>query len=127
MALAEYCAISCDLGRKITSLAQPEKQAAALYKSFGGSIIVTQGSKGLWLHNADGIIYKPAFPVKAVDTTGAGDTFHGALAAALYNKQPLQKALDTAMAAAALKCTGKGHTALPDMEEVRHFIKENKK
>ncbi len=127
ISLADYCAISCDLGRKITTLAQPEKQAAALYKSYGGNIIVTHGPEGLWLYNADGPVNKPAFSVKAVDTTGAGDTFHGALAAALYLKQSLPEALDTAMAAAAVKCTGKGHAALPDLEEVGRFIKENKR
>ena len=126
ISLADYCAVSSDLGEKITSLPVPADQAAALYKSFGGNIIITRGSEGLWLYNENGPVHKQAFPVITVDTTGAGDTFHGALAAALFQQQPLPEALDTAMATAAMKCTGKGHSALPDRNKVRLFIKENR-
>ena len=66
-----------------------------------------------------GVAYLPAFPVIAVETLGAGDTFHGAYALALAEGQSLPQALRFASAAAALRCTRSGgRAALPGRQEV---------
>jgi sulfofructose kinase len=73
-------------------------------------------SEGVWT-------YSPAFEVACVDTTGAGDVFHGAFCFAVLAEMPMQHALDFANAAAALNCTGigaRGH--VPTRSEVDALI-----
>lgn len=83
---------------------------------------VTDGADGLyWL---DGRQMRNARPpaVAVVDTIGAGDAFHGALALALARKVPLEKAIAFANAVAALKCTRPGGRAgLPTAEALARF------
>jgi sulfofructose kinase len=65
-----------------------------------------------------------AFPVDAVDTTGAGDIFHGAFALRIARGEKIPGALRYASAAAALGCTGLGaRTAIPAKAEVEEFLK----
>ncbi|MCV2892511.1 ribokinase [Lentibacter sp. XHP0401] len=87
------------------------------------TIVVTEGSKGGYAITPEGEQRFPAFPVKAVDTTGAGDTFTGYLAAALHEGQPLESALRLAAAASALKVTKKGTAdAIPSRADVEVFL-----
>ncbi|MBL8571632.1 MAG: hypothetical protein JNK84_21360 [Phreatobacter sp.] len=77
-------------------------------QSSGGVVnvfLVTDGANGAWYMDGGKVVHVPAFPVKSVDTLGAGDTWHGALAVALADRQPLDRAVRFANAAAALKCT----------------------
>lgn len=71
-------------------------------------VAVTVGAEGVvWLD--DGVLRRlPAFAVTPVDTTGAGDTFHGAFALALAEGADEESALRFASAAAAVKCTRPG-------------------
>ncbi|TCS36569.1 sulfofructose kinase [Paucimonas lemoignei] len=84
---------------------------------------VTCGSKGtLWL-DEQGFHHLPAFAVKVVDTTGAGDVFHGAYALALGEGQKVAQAMRFASAVAALKCTRQGGRAgIPTRAEVEEFL-----
>ena len=67
----------------------------------------------------------PAFAVEVVDTTGAGDVFHGAFALALAEGRTEDHALRFAAAAAAVKCTRRGGRAgIPDRTTVDAFIHE---
>ncbi len=72
------------------------------------SAVITLGERGLvWQHGSErGTL--PAFPVKAIDSTGAGDAFHGAYAAALAQGMSWQDVLTYASAAGALCCTKAG-------------------
>ena len=66
------------------------------------------------------------FRVKAVDTNGCGDTFHGAFAAATIRGMALDAACRFASAAAAIKCTRLGaRDAMADEGECRAFLKEH--
>ena len=65
------------------------------------NVVVTLGHRGLIWKNRCGKGRQPAFPVKAVDTTGAGDTFHGAFAAGLAKGMDWETLLKYASAAAA--------------------------
>jgi ribokinase len=79
-------------------------------------LIVTRGARGAaaYLHDR-GRIEVPALAVDPVDTTGAGDTLVGVLAAGLDQQLPLDTALRRASAAAGLACLARGaQTAMPD-------------
>lgn len=85
---------------------------------------VTQGAEGfLWL-GADGTPHRqPGFTVRAIDTTGAGDAFHGAYALAIGEGRPIEQAARFAAAVAALKCTRPGgRDGLPRRAEVLAFL-----
>jgi len=89
--------------------------AAALHAVLGIAVAVTLGEAGAVAATAAGELTVPAFPVPAVDTTGAGDAWCGVLAAALDRGLPLAAAMRRASAAAALTCMREGAAAaLPD-------------
>jgi sulfofructose kinase len=85
--------------------------------------VVTLGAGGLVWASGDVSGELPAFPVKAVDTTGAGDIFHGAFALRKARGDDLHSALRYASAAAAIGCTVKGaRTGIPRQEDVQEFL-----
>lgn len=89
------------------------------------NLLVTKGGEGSeWLNPKTGRTVKtPAFDVAPVDTTGAGDTFAGYLAAGLDQAMETEKALELASAAAAIKVTRHGTAdAIPCRAEVEEFL-----
>lgn len=84
---------------------------------------VTLGADGyLWL-DENGLGRQSGYRVDAVDTTGAGDAFHGALALAIADGRPMREAAKVACAVAALKCTRLGSRAgLPTKAELTAFL-----
>ncbi|PJW16515.1 ribokinase [Geobacillus stearothermophilus] len=96
--------------------------------AFADKLIVTEGAKGvrIWQDGQERLI--PSFQVPVVDTTGAGDTFNGALAVALAEGKPLDEACRFANAAAALSVTKLGAQAgMPRREEVESFLAEQER
>ena len=84
---------------------------------------MTLGAEGLVLAGPEGTLALPAPRVQAVDTTGAGDTVVGALAAALAAGRPLREALTRAQTAAALAVTRLGtQSAMPTAAEVDRLV-----
>lgn len=85
---------------------------------------VTLGAHGVRWQRAGGSLQSlPAFQVHAVDTNGAGDVFHAALAMALVRALPDVQAMRFASAAAALKCQRPGGVARgPDCAEVERML-----
>jgi len=77
------------------------------------NVVVTLGAKGALLRNADGTHHQPAEPVSVVDTTGAGDTFNGVLAAMIVKGKTLPEAMATAVAAATISVQSAG--AIPSI------------
>lgn len=88
---------------------------------------VTLGGQGvLWLDD-EGVHHLPAFDTPVVDTTGAGDVFHGAYAIALAEGMSVADAMRFSSAVAALKCTHHGGRAgIPTREEVNQFLQQQK-
>ena len=83
------------------------------------TVVVTLGARGCCARAGDDYLVQPAFPIDAVDTTAAGDTFCGALAAALAEHGDLAAALRFASAAAAIACTRAGaQTSIPARDEI---------
>jgi sulfofructose kinase len=95
------------------------------------SAMVTLGEQGVaWMHTSERILHtQSSFPVKALDTTGAGDVFHAALCFALSELDPEasanqeRQAIRFACAAAALKCMQRhGALGAPTRAEVLQFL-----
>lgn len=83
---------------------------------------VTDGAEGLFVWTGGAVARSPPPKVAAVDTTGAGDAFHGALALGLANGWDEGAAIGLAHAVAALKCTRPGGRAgLPDRSALAAF------
>jgi ribokinase len=86
----------------------PADQATALVNAGVPNVIVTMGRHGaLWV-SAAGVRSFPAYPVHAVDTTGAGDAFNAGLAAALAQGKPIEAAIDEGCRAGAFCVTRRG-------------------
>ncbi len=86
--------------------------------------VVTAGARGAWYSLGGGpVCHTPAFAVPVVDTTGCGDVFHGAYAAAIARGEPPPAAIRSAAAAAALKAMRPGGRAgTPDRETLERFL-----
>jgi len=69
---------------------------------------VTLGAFGALVRMEGKLIYSPGFEVNCVDTTGAGDVFHGAFCYSVLQKMPMREALEFSNAMAALNCTALG-------------------
>ncbi|MHB8969089.1 MAG: ribokinase [Pirellulaceae bacterium] len=86
-------------------------------------VIVTLGSRGAWVSAPQFQGHLPAFPVKAVDTTAAGDVFNGALAVALSEGRSLEQCVHFASAAAALSVTKLGaQPSAPRRPEIESML-----
>ena len=95
-----------------------EEAALARLAEVSPAVVITLGEKGLiWRRGQErGVL--SAFPVNAIDTTGAGDAFHGAFAAAVSTSMSWLDALRYASAAGSLCCTKTGaRSGLPSQEE----------
>lgn len=88
---------------------------------------VTRGEHGLRWVDAEGFHSAPAFQVDAVDTTGAGDVFHGAFAFAVGAGWPVRRAFEFSAAVAAIKCTRPGgRVGVPDFATAMSLVESLK-
>lgn len=94
-------------------------------KQWAHKLIVTEGKRGVSFQRNGEQVLIPGFRVPVVDTTGAGDTFNGALAVALSKGMALEDACRYANAAAALSVTKLGaQTGMPTKKELESFLVE---
>jgi ribokinase len=115
------------LGRPVSGLAEAARAAAGLVAAGARNAVVTAGAAGAAYHGTKGSGKRqpsrgtvPAFPVRAVDTVGAGDTFVGALAVALAAGIPPGEAVTAAAAAGATAATRPGTQAgMPRPADIR--------
>lgn len=84
----------------------------------------TLGDEGVLAWNGKRFLYCPAFDIKTVDTTGAGDIFHGAFAYSLIQGWDLWRALEFSSAAAGLACTAPGaRGAIAPVEKIEELVR----
>jgi ribokinase len=93
---------------QLTGAGDPAEAARRLRERTGAPVLVTLGAEGALLLDGDEPERFPAPAVEVVDTTGAGDTVNGALAAELAAGRPLRDAVAFALAAAALSTRAEG-------------------
>jgi len=123
VALADHAAFSAPGLAKTTGEADLDKALAHAADMTTGTVYITQGKAGCcWLAQNERH-HERGFDVGVIDTTGAGDVFHGALAFALANQQSVAQAVRFANAVAALKCTRQGgREGIPDYHQTRAFL-----
>lgn len=112
------------VGHPVDSDAEVENAAWELLAGGPKAVVLKRGSAGALLvtrQRAEQHI--PSFPVRVVDTTGAGDAFSGALVVAMAEGKPLDQAVQVANAAGALTVTQVGTLrAMPTRAEVEDFL-----
>lgn len=123
VALSDHAAFSAPGLQRMTQIAEAESALKKAQTITNGHVYVTQGKDGCYWLEKGALSHLPAFQIDVVDTTGAGDVFHGALAVRLAQNQPAQEAVRFASAVAALKCTRPGGRAgIPDCDQTRSFL-----
>jgi sulfofructose kinase len=120
----DHLIVSYELANNITGKSDPEAMVSAMARTQKACVAITRGDLGCWYSESGGPVHHmPAFKVTVVDTTGCGDVFHGAYAAAISRKSSVKDAIRLASAAAALKATQPGGRAgIPDMATVQQFL-----
>jgi ribokinase len=93
---------------ELTGEPDPEAAARTLAALTGAPVVVTLGEQGALVQDGAGAAHVPAPAVRAVDTTGAGDTFNGVLAAELARGSELRAAVAAAVVAASESVTRRG-------------------
>lgn len=136
---APFRPISPEVLRQVDVLTPNEGEAHAIYRDSslstddvarilqrqsGKWVVITTGGSGCTVAGPEGYFeHMPAYEVDAVDTTGAGDTFTGALAAAIATGADIPAACAWALAAAAMSTTGVGSVdAIPHQKAIRDLI-----
>ncbi len=100
-----------------------DRALKALYELGPKTVIITLGAKGSVGWDGRRIFFQNAFPIKALDTTGAGDVYHGAYIYGLLQKWSIPQCMRFASATAALKCRAIGaRKGIPGLKEVREFM-----
>jgi fructokinase len=111
---------------ELTGEEDRERMARKLLQMGPGVVAITMGANGCLLASKEEIVHVPAFTVKTVDTTGAGDAFMGGLSYGLLQKWGLERVGVFANACAALCCTKVGARAMSRYNEVISFIREQR-
>jgi sulfofructose kinase len=111
----DYLVASSEFPSRWTGESDPFRALTRIQDEYGMRVAaMTLGANGALARVAGGFIYSPGLVVDCVDTTGAGDVFHGAFCYAVIESMPLRDALEFSNAMAALNCTAlgaRGHIA----------------
>jgi len=110
-------------GIQVKDQADAARAAEVLHQKGIDTVIITLGSKGVWLSQKGQGKQVPGFRVKAVDTIAAGDTFNGALVTSLLEGKEMDQAVRFAHAAAAIAVTRPGaQPSVPWRQEIDDFL-----
>jgi sugar/nucleoside kinase (ribokinase family) len=127
--LADHLILSQTFAAKWTSLSDPHRAVVKLWTGRQQLAAVTCGENGCFYVTTDNPSmprHQPAFKVKAVDTTGCGDVFHGAYAAALARGMSAPERIRFAAAAAALKAekSGGAQRGIPSLARTLRLMRQ---
>ena len=124
--LADILIVARQFAERHSGSADPLKAGPTLLSRGAQFVVITDGENGCWYWDGNQHIHQPAFKVNVRDTTGAGDTFHGAYLYAFLQGSTPEHCLIFASAAAALKCTQLGgRKGIPAHAQVQEFIRKN--
>jgi ribokinase len=128
--LVDHLIVSREFAEKLTGVVHAPTAMTRLWRKGSHTVVVTCGADGCWFvsdETGSEPVHQPAFPVPVVDTTGCGDVFHGAYAAALARESPLLERIRFATAVAAIKATKHGGQAgIPDRRTVEAFLEKHR-
>ena len=123
--LIHYITPNEDEAGYYTGKTAPEEMADVFLRFGVQNVIIKLGAKGCLLKNRDTAVRLPAFPVRAVDATGAGDCFLAGFASELLRGAPQEDALRFANACGAICATAVGAgTALQSRAQVLSFLSD---
>lgn len=113
-------------GRALSGGIEDLYEAGARILEMGPRIVVqTEGADGSYTVTKDDRFHTPAFPIEVVDTTGAGDVFHGAYIVGLLHGWDLRTVATFSTAVSALKCQRLGGRGpIPTFDQVVAFLRE---
>ena len=125
----DYSIASKDFHSRLCGESDPFVSLPAIGSRFGCRLVAaTLGSDGVLAWDGARFHYSPAFDLKPVDTTGAGDVFHAAFAYALLRGDELPRSLDFSCAAAGLACMGKGaRGGIASLEKIEELIRNGRR
>ena len=114
-------------GIPVTDLESADRAAEVFFKKGVQNVLITLGSRGVYVNSQGRSEIIPAFRVKAIDTTGAGDAFNGGLLTALSEGKDLWEAARFASGLAALSVQKLGTTpSMPTRAEIDAFLEAHK-
>lgn len=115
-------------GRQMTGESIPEKILCVLRKQYPQmNVVLTLGKMGAVCDTPTARVEQPIFPVRAVDTTAAGDTFTGYFIAAYTQRRPLEQCMKMAAAASAISVSRPGASvSIPFASEVEEMLRDMK-
>jgi sulfofructose kinase len=123
--LTDICIVARDFAEKYTNETDIQKTAEVLIRSGPRLVVITDGIKGSWVHSREGqFFHQPAYLLpEVVDTTGCGDSYHGAFLFGLLKGLGLEKTASFASAVAALNSQHLGgRIGLPTYTQVESFL-----
>jgi sulfofructose kinase len=120
----DYLVASSEFPTAWTGENDPFRALETIQNEFGMTVAaMTLGAHGSLARENGKFLYTPAFVVNCVDTTGAGDVFHGAFCYAVLQGMPMREALEFCNAMAALNCTALGaRGGIGGVDEVRALM-----
>lgn len=124
LAIADFVLPSENFVRSFSGRSDWEYGLLAVSRATEGFVAVTRGVYGVAAFWEGEIVRVPSFPVKVVESTGAGDVFHGAFVYSLFQDWSIEHCLRFSNAAGALACTRVGaRGGIPVLEEVLGLLK----
>ena len=122
--LTDVMIASEGFSRRWTGTVNPIEALDIMRSQGPETVVLTLGEQGSLSVNQGHVIHTDAFPVEVIDTTGAGDVYHGAFIFGMLQKWTLEKTSEFASAVAAMKCTKLGgRQGIPTYDEAISFVK----
>jgi len=125
----DFLISSREFPERLMGIADPIESLPEILRRFGCRTAgVTLGQQGALAWDGEQFHYSPGFRVHAVDTTGAGDLFHGGFAYCLLEGRSLADTLEFSCAAAALNCTASGaRGGIRPIREIEALMREGRR
>jgi sulfofructose kinase len=121
----DFLIVSSNFPSEYTEIADPDKAFEALRQSYDGFLAMTLGPEGAKAWIGDKCVRFPGLKTNAVDTTGAGDIFHGAFLYGLVQNWPVGRIMNFANVAAGISCGYLGaRTGIRTFSEIMQHIED---